>query len=138
MVLMIIGRRHGKWCNSEQNLTLPLIFNFQGTTLKCLSSGGDAKLYRCEFCSVPFSTIRSLNMHKTKSHGPNMTSKEFSKPLEIDIGKIKSEKLDLDSYMKKQYSMESTKDKCSFCHVRFTTKQTMKASSSYLDSRLIV
>merc|ERR1711899_296449 len=35
--------------------------------------------------------------------------------------------LDLDSYMKKQYSMESTKDKCSFCHVRFTTKQTMKA-----------
>ena len=67
-----------------------------------------------------------------------MTSQEFSKPLEIDIGKIKSEKLDLDSYMKKQYSMESTKDKCSFCHVRFTTKQTMKASSSYLDSRLIV
>ena len=110
-----------------------LIFNFQGTTLKCLSSGGDAKLYRCEFCSVPFSTIRSLNMHKTKSHGPNMTSKEFSKPLEIDIGKIKSEKLDLDSYMKKQYSMESTKDKCSFCHVRFTTKQTMKVNTSYLD-----
>jgi len=88
---------------------------------------GDSKLFHCEFCSVPFSTVRSLNMHKTKSHGPNMTSQEFSKPLVVDIAKIKSEQLDLDTYIKKQYSMETTKNKCSFCCVRFTTKQTMKA-----------
>ena len=93
---------------------------------------GDSKLFHCEFCSVPFSTVRSLNMHKTKSHGPNMTSQEFSKPLVVDIAKIKSEQLDLDTYIKKQYSMESTKDKCSFCCVRFTTKQTMKVGASYL------
>ena len=93
---------------------------------------GDSKLFHCEFCSVPFSTVRSLNMHKTKSHGPNMTSQEFSKPLVVDIDKIKSEQLDLDTYIKKQYSMESTKDKCSFCCVRFTTKQTMKVGASYL------
>ena len=93
---------------------------------------GDSKLFHCEFCSVPFSTVRSLNMHKTKSHGPNMTSQEFSKPLVVDIAKIKSEQLDLDTYIKKQYSMESTKGKCSFCCVRFTTKQTMKVGASYL------
>ena len=93
---------------------------------------GDSKLFHCEFCSVPFSTVRSLNMHKTKSHGPNMTSQEFSKPLVVDISKIKSEQLDLDTYIKKQYSMETTKDKCSFCSVRFTTKQTMKVGASYL------
>ena len=93
---------------------------------------GDSKLFHCEFCSVPFSTVRSLNMHKTKSHGPNMTSQEFSKPLVVDISKIKSEQLDLDTYIKKQYSMETTKDKCSFCCVRFTTKQTMKVGASYL------
>ena len=93
---------------------------------------GDSKLFHCEFCSVPFSTVRSLNMHKTKSHGPNMTSQEFSKPLVVDVSKIKSEQLDLDTYIKKQYSMETTKDKCSFCSVRFTTKQTMKVGASYL------
>ena len=93
---------------------------------------GDSKLFHCEFCSVPFSTVRSLNMHKTKSHGPNMTSQEFSKPLVVDISKIKSEQLDLDTYIKKQYSTESTKGKCSFCSVRFTTKQTMKVGASYL------
>ena len=90
-----------------------------------LLTGGDSKLYICEFCTVPFSTLRSLNLHKSKSHAKNPTPDNVKKePLDADDD---TEKMNLEVFLRKQFISQGCKGKCSFCEIRFTSKQTMKA-----------
>ena len=80
--------------------------------------------FTCHWCSAPFATKRSLNMHKVKSRHHEMQPSSSSNKSSGAAEDVKAQKIRLEVYLKHEQQKRS---KCSFCEVRFTTKQTMKA-----------
>ena len=81
----------------EEHPIEPIEQNEESRTATMNSFLEDSKLFHCEFCSVPFSTITSLNMHKTwhktNSHSPNMTNEKIVRVSMVDAAKKNDEKI---------------------------------------------
>ena len=81
----------------EEHPIEPIEQNEESGTGTMNSFLGDSKLFHCEFCSESFSTITSLNMHKTwhktNSHSPNMTNEKIVRVSLVDAAKENDEKI---------------------------------------------